>query len=112
MKFTVLLLHLINVSYLHKKKKKENINSCASKSLKLCCPFQVYFPKVNAVLHDWQTDLCGLYPGTKYLVRVRAQDLRATNHWSSWSGFAQATTAEAGEEQIEGDTEIKQGVCL
>lgn len=65
---------------------------------------------MNAVLHDWRMDLCGLHPGTKYLVRVRAQDKRAEKHWSSWSGSAEATTAEAGEEQIEGDTEIKLGV--
>ncbi|XP_046733162.1 interleukin-31 receptor subunit alpha isoform X2 [Silurus meridionalis] len=58
-------------------------------------PQQANFPKVNTVLHDWQMDLCGLYPGTKHFVRVRAQDLRAANHWSSWSGFAEATTAEA-----------------
>ncbi|KAF5889812.1 interleukin-31 receptor subunit alpha-like, partial [Clarias magur] len=58
-------------------------------------PQQAHFPNVNAVLHDWRTNLCGLYPGTKHLVRVRAQDLRAAHHWSSWSGFAEATTAEA-----------------
>ncbi|KAK3513714.1 hypothetical protein QTP70_028764 [Hemibagrus guttatus] len=40
-------------------------------------------------------DMCGLYPGTKHLVRVRAQDLRAKHHWSSWSGYVEATTAEA-----------------
>ncbi|XP_017350452.2 interleukin-31 receptor subunit alpha [Ictalurus punctatus] len=58
-------------------------------------PQQAYFPKVTAILHDWRMDLCGLYPGTKYFVRIRAQDLRAVKHWSSWSGFAEATTAEA-----------------
>ncbi|XP_034170468.2 interleukin-31 receptor subunit alpha isoform X2 [Pangasianodon hypophthalmus] len=58
-------------------------------------PQRAHYPEVNAVLHDWQMNLCGLYPGTKHLVRVRAQDLRAANHWSSWSGFAEATTAEA-----------------
>ncbi|XP_060762210.1 interleukin-31 receptor subunit alpha isoform X2 [Neoarius graeffei] len=58
-------------------------------------PQQVYFPKVDVVLHDWQKNLCDLHPGTKYLVRVRAQDSRAKKHWSSWSSFAEATTAEA-----------------
>lgn len=90
------------------------------KSHKLCCIFQIHFSKVNAVLHDWQMDLCGLSPGTKHLVRVRAQDLRAKKHWSSWSVFAEATTAEAGEEQRKGDAEylkkrkimIHEPVCL
>ncbi|XP_062843873.1 interleukin-31 receptor subunit alpha [Trichomycterus rosablanca] len=51
--------------------------------------------KMNASLHDWQKDLCGLHPGTKYSVRVRAQDTRAAQHWSSWSTITQATTPEA-----------------
>ncbi|XP_047662616.1 interleukin-31 receptor subunit alpha isoform X3 [Tachysurus fulvidraco] len=57
-------------------------------------PQQAHVSKVTAFLHDWWTNMCGLYPGTKHLVRVRAQDLRAQHHWSSWSGFAEAITAE------------------
>ncbi|TSP09136.1 Interleukin-6 receptor subunit beta [Bagarius yarrelli] len=58
-------------------------------------PQQAHFSKVTAFLHDWHLDMCGLHPGTKHMVRIRAQDLRAKHHWSSWSEFAEATTAES-----------------
>lgn len=80
--------------------KKETSNKSVYKSL-FNVTFQAHVSKVTAFLHDWRTNMCGLYPGTKHLVRVRAQDLRAQHHWSSWSGFAEAITAEKGEEQIE-----------
>ncbi|XP_022534671.2 interleukin-31 receptor subunit alpha isoform X1 [Astyanax mexicanus] len=51
--------------------------------------------RVSTAFHDWKMELCGLYPGTKHYVRVRAQDSRAPKHWSSWSGVREATTAEA-----------------
>lgn len=103
----MLFPHIINASHLSEKKKRKHEPVCFLKRLKLCCPFQAYFPKVTAILHDWRMDLCGLYPGTKYFVRIRAQDLRAVKHWSSWSGFAEATTAEAGEEQIVRSSEVR-----
>ncbi|XP_036411969.1 interleukin-31 receptor subunit alpha isoform X1 [Colossoma macropomum] len=50
---------------------------------------------VSTALHNWQMELCGLYPGTQHYVRVRAQNSRAPKHWSSWSAVREATTAEA-----------------
>ncbi|XP_076837372.1 interleukin-6 receptor subunit beta isoform X2 [Brachyhypopomus gauderio] len=51
--------------------------------------------KVSTVLHNWKMELCGLYPGTEYVVRLRAQDTRALRHWSGWSEVRQASTAES-----------------
>ncbi|KAL6467983.1 hypothetical protein MHYP_G00236600 [Metynnis hypsauchen] len=50
---------------------------------------------VSTAFHKWQMELCGLYPGTLYYVKVRAQNSRAPKHWSSWSTVREATTAEA-----------------
>uniref|UniRef100_A0A8C1BUK5 Fibronectin type-III domain-containing protein n=1 Tax=Cyprinus carpio carpio TaxID=630221 RepID=A0A8C1BUK5_CYPCA len=38
-------------------------------------------------------ELCDLHPGSKYTVRLRAQDRRAHAHWSSWTSL-DTTTAE------------------
>ncbi|XP_018941822.2 interleukin-6 receptor subunit beta-like isoform X3 [Cyprinus carpio] len=38
-------------------------------------------------------ELCDLHPGSKYTVRLRAQDSRAHAHWSSWNS-TDTTTAE------------------
>ncbi|XP_039531358.1 interleukin-6 receptor subunit beta isoform X2 [Pimephales promelas] len=38
-------------------------------------------------------ELCDLHPGSKYTVRLRAQDDRASAHWSSWTS-EDITTAE------------------
>ncbi|XP_052390244.1 interleukin-6 receptor subunit beta isoform X1 [Carassius gibelio] len=38
-------------------------------------------------------ELCDLHPGSKYTVRLRAQDSRAHAHWSSWTSI-DTTTAE------------------
>ncbi|XP_043089451.1 interleukin-6 receptor subunit beta [Puntigrus tetrazona] len=38
-------------------------------------------------------ELCDLHPGSKYTVRLRAQDSRAQSHWSSWASV-HTTTAE------------------
>ncbi|XP_052403833.1 interleukin-6 receptor subunit beta isoform X2 [Carassius gibelio] len=38
-------------------------------------------------------ELCDLHPGSKYTVRLRAQDSRAHAHWSSWTSL-DTTTAE------------------
>ncbi|CAM4586954.1 unnamed protein product [Leuciscus chuanchicus] len=38
-------------------------------------------------------ELCDLHPGSKYTVRLRAQDDRADAHWSSWTSI-DTTTAE------------------
>ncbi|KAK9980236.1 hypothetical protein ABG768_013614 [Culter alburnus] len=38
-------------------------------------------------------ELCDLHPGSKYTVRLRAQDSRADAHWSSWTSI-ETTTAE------------------
>ncbi|XP_077078521.1 interleukin-6 receptor subunit beta isoform X1 [Siphateles boraxobius] len=38
-------------------------------------------------------ELCDLHPGSKYTVRLRAQDNRAHAHWSSWTSI-DTTTAE------------------
>ncbi|XP_016374762.1 interleukin-6 receptor subunit beta-like isoform X3 [Sinocyclocheilus rhinocerous] len=38
-------------------------------------------------------ELCDLHPGSKYMVRLRAQDSRAHAHWSSWTSV-DITTAE------------------
>ncbi|XP_051769017.1 interleukin-6 receptor subunit beta isoform X1 [Ctenopharyngodon idella] len=38
-------------------------------------------------------ELCDLHPGSKYTVRLRAQDIRAKAHWSSWTSI-DTTTAE------------------
>ncbi|XP_066508960.1 interleukin-31 receptor subunit alpha-like [Hoplias malabaricus] len=50
---------------------------------------------VRTAHHSLQIELCGLSPGTKYYVRIRAQDTRAQRHWSSWSVIREVTTAEA-----------------
>ncbi|KTF75504.1 hypothetical protein cypCar_00038853 [Cyprinus carpio] len=41
-------------------------------------------------------ELCDLHPGSKYTVRLRAQDSRAHAHWSSWNS-TDTTTAEKDE---------------
>ncbi|XP_067309435.1 interleukin-6 receptor subunit beta isoform X2 [Pseudorasbora parva] len=38
-------------------------------------------------------ELCDLHPGSKYSVRLRAQDIQAHTHWSSWTS-KDTTTAE------------------
>ncbi|XP_035384360.1 interleukin-31 receptor subunit alpha isoform X2 [Electrophorus electricus] len=58
-------------------------------------PHQAQSWNVSSVLHDWKMELCGLYPGTKHSVRLRAQDSRASHHWSGWSSIREAITAES-----------------
>ncbi|KAI4880625.1 hypothetical protein NFI96_021166, partial [Prochilodus magdalenae] len=58
-------------------------------------PHQARSWTARTALRNRQMELCGLYPGTKHYVRIRAQSSRAPKHWSSWSAFQEATTAEA-----------------
>ncbi|XP_016352793.1 interleukin-6 receptor subunit beta-like [Sinocyclocheilus anshuiensis] len=40
-------------------------------------------------------ELCDLHPGSKYTVRLRAQDNRAHAHWSSWTSIDTTTVEKA-----------------
>ncbi|XP_030629917.1 interleukin-6 receptor subunit beta isoform X2 [Chanos chanos] len=50
---------------------------------------------VNIPIQEDPKELCGLWPGTTYTVRIRAQDKRADRHWSAWSPSVQSSTDEA-----------------
>ncbi|XP_050948180.1 interleukin-6 receptor subunit beta isoform X3 [Labeo rohita] len=48
---------------------------------------------IQAFSPNFTKEVCHLYPGSKYTVRLRAQDNRTHAHWSSWTS-KDTTTAE------------------